>query len=172
MIGGSDCGFSSQATFTPDIHPSVVRAKLRVTAEGTDRNEAAMVVTQSVRALLSALSERITLKSKVTLLLPSQTHCGDVPMYDQLMKFLDSMSPISPYCGKRNVNSSAPAMAACSCRAASIHCEHRVRQSAAIGAVDFHAVMGGVQNRSLRFVAARVVFENLPHHIRMLDIGN
>ena len=34
VIGGSDCGFSSQATFTPEIHPTVVWAKFKAIAEG------------------------------------------------------------------------------------------------------------------------------------------
>ncbi|MBV9396637.1 MAG: cobalamin-independent methionine synthase II family protein [Bryobacterales bacterium] len=34
VIAGSDCGFSSQATHTPEIHPTVVWAKFRAMAEG------------------------------------------------------------------------------------------------------------------------------------------
>ena len=34
VIAGSDCGFSSQATFTPEVHPSVVWAKFEALAEG------------------------------------------------------------------------------------------------------------------------------------------
>ena len=34
VIGGSDCGFSSQATYTPEIHPTVVWAKFKALAEG------------------------------------------------------------------------------------------------------------------------------------------
>src|ERR1700733_5862911 len=34
VIAGVDCGFSSQATYQPEIHPSVVWAKFRVMAEG------------------------------------------------------------------------------------------------------------------------------------------
>jgi 5-methyltetrahydropteroyltriglutamate--homocysteine methyltransferase len=34
VIGGSDCGFSSQATFTPEVHPAVVWAKFKAMAEG------------------------------------------------------------------------------------------------------------------------------------------
>jgi 5-methyltetrahydropteroyltriglutamate--homocysteine methyltransferase len=34
VIGGGDCGFSSQATFTPEVHPTVVWAKFRALAEG------------------------------------------------------------------------------------------------------------------------------------------
>ena len=33
-IAGADCGFSSQATYNPEIHPSVVWAKFRAMAEG------------------------------------------------------------------------------------------------------------------------------------------
>ena len=36
VIGGSDCGFSSQATFTPEIHPTVVWAKFQAMAEGAN----------------------------------------------------------------------------------------------------------------------------------------
>jgi 5-methyltetrahydropteroyltriglutamate--homocysteine methyltransferase len=34
VIGGSDCGFSSQATAEPEIHPTVVWAKFKAMAEG------------------------------------------------------------------------------------------------------------------------------------------
>jgi 5-methyltetrahydropteroyltriglutamate--homocysteine methyltransferase len=34
VIAGVDCGFSSQATYQPEIHPSVVWAKFRAMAEG------------------------------------------------------------------------------------------------------------------------------------------
>src|SRR5262249_17846295 len=34
MIAGADCGFSSQATYKPEIHPSVVWAKLHAMVEG------------------------------------------------------------------------------------------------------------------------------------------
>jgi 5-methyltetrahydropteroyltriglutamate--homocysteine methyltransferase len=34
VIAGSDCGFSSQATFTPEVHPTVVWAKFQAMAEG------------------------------------------------------------------------------------------------------------------------------------------
>jgi len=34
VIGGSDRGFSSQATFTPEIHPTVLWAKFKAMAEG------------------------------------------------------------------------------------------------------------------------------------------
>ena len=35
VIGGGDCGFSSQATFTP-VHPTVVWAKFKALAGGAD----------------------------------------------------------------------------------------------------------------------------------------
>jgi 5-methyltetrahydropteroyltriglutamate--homocysteine methyltransferase len=34
VIGGGDCGFSSQATFTPEVHPTVVWAKFQALAQG------------------------------------------------------------------------------------------------------------------------------------------
>jgi 5-methyltetrahydropteroyltriglutamate--homocysteine methyltransferase len=34
VIAGADCGFSSQATYTPEVHPTVVWAKFRAMAEG------------------------------------------------------------------------------------------------------------------------------------------
>jgi 5-methyltetrahydropteroyltriglutamate--homocysteine methyltransferase len=34
VIAGSDCGFSSQATYNPEVHPSVVWAKFQAMAEG------------------------------------------------------------------------------------------------------------------------------------------
>jgi 5-methyltetrahydropteroyltriglutamate--homocysteine methyltransferase len=34
VIAGTDCGFSSQATYHPEIHPSVVWAKFRAMAKG------------------------------------------------------------------------------------------------------------------------------------------
>src|SRR5712691_3240858 len=34
VIAGSDCGFSSQATFNPEVHPTVVWAKFQAMAEG------------------------------------------------------------------------------------------------------------------------------------------
>lgn len=34
VIAGADCGFSSQATYQPEIHPTVVWAKFRALAEG------------------------------------------------------------------------------------------------------------------------------------------
>ena len=36
VIGGGDCGFSSQATFTPEVHPTVVWAKFKALAEGAE----------------------------------------------------------------------------------------------------------------------------------------
>ena len=41
VIAGADCGFSSQATYRPEVHPTVIWAKFRAMAEGarlaTDR---------------------------------------------------------------------------------------------------------------------------------------
>ena len=34
VMAGADCGFSSQATFTPEVHPTVVWAKFQALAEG------------------------------------------------------------------------------------------------------------------------------------------
>jgi 5-methyltetrahydropteroyltriglutamate--homocysteine methyltransferase len=34
VIAGADCGFSSEARFTPDVHPTVVWAKFQALAEG------------------------------------------------------------------------------------------------------------------------------------------
>jgi len=34
VIAGADCGFSSQATYNPEIHPTVIRAKFQAMAEG------------------------------------------------------------------------------------------------------------------------------------------
>jgi 5-methyltetrahydropteroyltriglutamate--homocysteine methyltransferase len=34
VIAGSDCGFSSQATYSPEVHPTVVWAKFKAMAEG------------------------------------------------------------------------------------------------------------------------------------------
>ena len=34
VIAGADCGFSSQATYHPEVHPSVVWAKFRAMADG------------------------------------------------------------------------------------------------------------------------------------------
>lgn len=36
VIAGADCGFSSQATYTPEVHPTVVFAKLAAMREGAD----------------------------------------------------------------------------------------------------------------------------------------
>ena len=37
VIAGADCGFSSRATFSPEVHPTVVREKFRALAEGARR---------------------------------------------------------------------------------------------------------------------------------------
>jgi 5-methyltetrahydropteroyltriglutamate--homocysteine methyltransferase len=34
VIAGTDCGFASQASYRPEIHPSVAHAKLQALAEG------------------------------------------------------------------------------------------------------------------------------------------
>ncbi|MBX5492765.1 MAG: methionine synthase, partial [Chloroflexi bacterium] len=34
VLAGADCGFSSQATYQPEVHPTVVWAKFRALAEG------------------------------------------------------------------------------------------------------------------------------------------
>jgi 5-methyltetrahydropteroyltriglutamate--homocysteine methyltransferase len=34
VIAGADCGFSSQATYNPEVHPTVVWAKFRAMREG------------------------------------------------------------------------------------------------------------------------------------------
>ncbi|HEY7333956.1 MAG TPA: cobalamin-independent methionine synthase II family protein [Bryobacteraceae bacterium] len=34
VIAGTDCGFSSQASYTPEVHPTVIWAKFRAMAEG------------------------------------------------------------------------------------------------------------------------------------------
>ena len=34
VIAGADCGFSSQATYTPEVHPKVMWAKFQAMAEG------------------------------------------------------------------------------------------------------------------------------------------
>ena len=34
VIAGTDCGFASQASYRPEIHPTVALAKLRALAEG------------------------------------------------------------------------------------------------------------------------------------------
>ena len=37
MLASADCGFSSQATYTPEIHPTIVWAKFEALAEGARR---------------------------------------------------------------------------------------------------------------------------------------
>jgi 5-methyltetrahydropteroyltriglutamate--homocysteine methyltransferase len=37
VVASADCGFSSQAAFTPDVHPRIVWAKFEVLAEGARR---------------------------------------------------------------------------------------------------------------------------------------
>jgi 5-methyltetrahydropteroyltriglutamate--homocysteine methyltransferase len=34
VIAGGDCGFSSQATYNPEVHPKIVWAKFQAMAEG------------------------------------------------------------------------------------------------------------------------------------------
>ncbi len=34
VIAGTDCGFSSQASYRTEVHPTVVRAKLQALSEG------------------------------------------------------------------------------------------------------------------------------------------
>jgi 5-methyltetrahydropteroyltriglutamate--homocysteine methyltransferase len=34
VIAGTDCGFSSQACYKPEVHPTVMWAKFRAMAEG------------------------------------------------------------------------------------------------------------------------------------------
>jgi 5-methyltetrahydropteroyltriglutamate--homocysteine methyltransferase len=34
VIAGADCGFSSQATYRPEVHPTVIWAKFQAMAEG------------------------------------------------------------------------------------------------------------------------------------------
>jgi 5-methyltetrahydropteroyltriglutamate--homocysteine methyltransferase len=34
VIAGADCGFSSRASFAPEVHPSVVWAKFEALSEG------------------------------------------------------------------------------------------------------------------------------------------
>ena len=34
MIAGADCGFSSQATYNTEVHPTVVWAKFQAMTEG------------------------------------------------------------------------------------------------------------------------------------------
>ena len=40
VVAGADCGFSSQATYHTEVHPSVVWAKLEALAEGARRASA------------------------------------------------------------------------------------------------------------------------------------
>ncbi len=37
VVASADCGFSSQATYAPEIHPKIVWAKLESLAEGARR---------------------------------------------------------------------------------------------------------------------------------------
>jgi 5-methyltetrahydropteroyltriglutamate--homocysteine methyltransferase len=37
VVASADCGFSSQATFTPEVHPRIVWAKFEALAEGARR---------------------------------------------------------------------------------------------------------------------------------------
>jgi 5-methyltetrahydropteroyltriglutamate--homocysteine methyltransferase len=37
VVASADCGFSSQATYTPEIHPTIVWAKFEALAEGARR---------------------------------------------------------------------------------------------------------------------------------------
>jgi 5-methyltetrahydropteroyltriglutamate--homocysteine methyltransferase len=37
VVASADCGFSSQATYTPEIHPTIVWAKFESLAEGARR---------------------------------------------------------------------------------------------------------------------------------------
>ena len=39
VIAGADCGFSSQATYRPEVHPSVIWAKFKAMSEGAKRAE-------------------------------------------------------------------------------------------------------------------------------------
>ena len=34
VIAGADCGFSSQATYHPEVHPTIVWAQFKAMAEG------------------------------------------------------------------------------------------------------------------------------------------
>jgi 5-methyltetrahydropteroyltriglutamate--homocysteine methyltransferase len=34
VIAGSDCGFSSRASYSPEVHPTVVWPKFRALADG------------------------------------------------------------------------------------------------------------------------------------------
>ena len=57
-------------------------------------------------------------------------------------------------------------------RSGSIDPEHGVGKSAAIGAIDLHAIVRSAKNRALRFIARCMIFKNFPHHIGVLHIGN
>jgi 5-methyltetrahydropteroyltriglutamate--homocysteine methyltransferase len=37
VVASADCGFSSQASYTPEIHPAIVWAKFEALAEGARR---------------------------------------------------------------------------------------------------------------------------------------
>jgi 5-methyltetrahydropteroyltriglutamate--homocysteine methyltransferase len=37
VVASADCGFSSQATYTPEVHPKIVWAKFEALAEGARR---------------------------------------------------------------------------------------------------------------------------------------
>jgi len=37
VVASADCGFSSQATYSPEIHPQIVWAKFEALAEGARR---------------------------------------------------------------------------------------------------------------------------------------
>ena len=37
VVASADCGFSSQAAYTPEIHPTIVWAKFEALAEGAGR---------------------------------------------------------------------------------------------------------------------------------------
>ena len=39
VIAGADCGFSSRATFTPEVHPDVVWAKFEALVEGAQHRD-------------------------------------------------------------------------------------------------------------------------------------
>jgi 5-methyltetrahydropteroyltriglutamate--homocysteine methyltransferase len=34
VVAGADCGFSSQATYTPEVHPTVIWAKFEALRDG------------------------------------------------------------------------------------------------------------------------------------------
>ena len=55
VIAGSDCGFSSQAAYTPEIHPTVVWAKFRAMAEGARAGKPGLVEITSRFALVPIL---------------------------------------------------------------------------------------------------------------------